>query len=154
MNLATLNERQDMVEESRQNNSFVSFEKLLDELGKRELPGSVVQKLNIDIENLNSFTGNNKDYKKALKKSLRQNLQQLEKELKLVPKNHYRNMWLALGMAVFGVPIGVALGTSLQNMSFIGIGIPIGMAVGIAIGTDMDKKAKAKGNQLDMVVKY
>jgi hypothetical protein len=41
------------------------------------------------------------------------------------------------------------MGTALGNMGFIGVGIGMGLAIGIAIGTDMDKKARKEGRQLD-----
>jgi hypothetical protein len=55
-------------------------------------------------------------------------------------------------MSIFGAPIGVALGISLGSMAFLGLGLPIGMIVGIAVGTNMDRKAKAEGRQLDVEV--
>ena len=127
-----------------------SFEKLIDALKKREMPIEIANSVNEDIEDLNTYSGSNKDFLKRLKKAHGRIIKLVEKELKLVTKNHYRNMWMALGMTVFGIPFGVAFGASLDNMAFIGIGIPIGMAVGIGIGTSMDSKALEEGRQLDL----
>ena len=133
---------------------YVQFEKLINELRIREIPNEIVNSINIDIEQINSISGSNKDLSKQLRNVQSRILTLIEKELKLVTKNHYRRTWLAMGMAAFGIPLGVAFGVSLGNMAFIGIGIPIGIAVGIAIGTAKDKEAHANGNQLDIEIKY
>ncbi|MBC7889731.1 MAG: hypothetical protein H7Z13_17790 [Ferruginibacter sp.] len=108
--------------------------------------------VNHHIEEINFFTGSDKDLLKQLKNSQAAILKLIEKELKLVTKNHYRNIWLALGMSAFGMPIGVAIGISSGNMGLLAIGLPIGMAIGIFAGTAMDKKANETGKQLDVVI--
>lgn len=128
------------------------LEQLIHELEQRNIPEANQEFINSEIEQINSISGDLKDFRKAIRKSLMRIFQHLEKELKIVRKGHYRLMWLSLGMSAFGVPMGVAFGVSLNNMAFIGIGIPIGMALGIAVGTGMDQKAKQKGNQLDLGV--
>jgi len=130
---------------------YAEFDKLIDELKKKEIPEEIVNRINQDIEELNTLSGSNSDFLKQLRKVQSGVLKLVEKELKLVIKNHYRNMWLGIGVAL-GVPFGVAFGTSLGNMAFIGIGIPIGMAIGIAIGTSMDTNAQKNGKQLDIDV--
>jgi len=129
-----------------------TFEKLIDELKKKEIPPEIISLINQEIETLNSFTGSNHDFKKLLRRAQSNILRKLEKELKIVPKNIYRARWLAIGMASFGVSIGVAFGVSMGNMAFIGIGIPIGMVIGMAIGAGMDKKAFEEGRQLDLEI--
>lgn len=135
-------------------NKYVYFEKLIDELKKREMPSEIVNSINQNIEDINSFSGSNKDLRKQICKSQSNILKLLEKELKLVPKNLYRTRWMAIGMSVFGVPLGMAFGASLDNMAFLGIGIPIGMVIGMAIGAGMDKKAFEEGRQIDLDIKY
>ncbi len=130
------------------------FNKLLNELKKRELPPKIVRSINHEIEKLNAFSELNKKFSLQLIQSQSRIIQKLAKELQIVPKNYYRNQWLAIGMAAFGIPIGVAFGTSLGNMAFIGLGLPIGMAIGIAIGVQKDKKAKENEKQLDIDVDY
>jgi hypothetical protein len=117
------------------------------------LPEVIVETINQDIDNLNSFSGSGDELRKLITKKQTGILKVLEKELKLVPKNHYRNLWMVLGMSVFGIPMGVAFGASLGNMAFLGIGLPIGMVIGIAMGTGMDKKAHNEGRQIDMEIK-
>ena len=128
------------------------LEKLINELNSRELPAHVMDVVNQEIDELNAYSGSDKDLLKELKKAQNRILKNLEKELKLVVKNHYRNTWLAVGMAVFGAPMGVALGAGLGNMAFVGVGIPLGMVIGMAVGSAMDKKAYEEGRQLKLEI--
>ncbi|MBI1343563.1 MAG: hypothetical protein GC171_11570 [Terrimonas sp.] len=153
MGIITLQKRPGIDGNGKWQASFDIFERLLLLINQKEPPAGVVEKINAAIEYLNAFQGHDRDYMKALRKSQFEILSFLEKDLKWVPVNYYRNRWLALGMAVFGIPLGVAMGLSLGSMAFIGIGLPFGIAIGIAIGTDMDKKAKAAGKQLDIDIK-
>ena len=154
MEIKEIDKKSDIGKDKKLLSKFNDFEKLINELKKRKVPSDIVNSVNRDIDNINSFTGSNKDLLKQLKKAQSGIIKLAEKELKLVTKNHYRNMWLALGMSAFGIPIGVVFGISLGNMAFLGIGIPIGMAIGIGIGTAMDKKAFEEGRQLDLEIKY
>ena len=149
-----IDKKSDIGKDKKLLSKFNDFEKLINELKKRKVPSDIVNSVNRDIDNINSFTGSNKDLLKQLKKAQSGIIKLAEKELKLVTKNHYRNMWLAMGMSAFGIPFGVVFGISLGNMAFLGIGIPIGMAIGIGIGTAMDKKAFEEGRQLDLEIKY
>lgn len=130
------------------------FEKLLDEMNKKDLPVFIIEFTNQELLLIDVASSNEKTFAKQLQKSQTLILKQLEKELKFVPKNHYRTTFMSLGMAAFGIPIGVAFGLSLGNLAFLGIGLPIGMAIGIAIGTAKDSKAKASGNQLEVEIIY
>ncbi len=118
------------------------------------MPSEIVNLINQNIDEINSFSGSNKDLQKQIRKSQSNILKLIEKELKLVPKNLYRTRWMVIGMTVFGVPLGMAFGASLDNMAFLGIGIPIGMVIGMAIGAGMDKKAFEEGRQIDLEIKY
>lgn len=130
------------------------FENLIRELNTRELPMEIINAINRDVEELNSFSGSNKDLLQGLIKKQTGILQLLEKELKLVTKGHYRNLWMSLGMAAFGLPMGAAFGLSLGNMAFIGVGLPLGIALGMAYGTTLDKKAREEGKQLDVEMTF
>ncbi len=149
MNLKTLLERPDLNPGKRTQRKIQNFHELLVAIAERDLPETVIGALNQKIDALNEMQGTEKEYRRALVNTEYKILRFLEKEHKIVPRNHYQKTWLALGMAVFGIPIGVALGTALGNMGFLGAGIGIGLAIGIAIGTDMDKKARKEGRQLD-----
>jgi F0F1-type ATP synthase assembly protein I len=153
MNIKEIDKKPDIGKDKKLMRKFSDFEKLINELKKREVPSEIVNSVNQDIDDINAFVGSNRDLLKQLRKKQSGIMKLIEKELKLVTKNYYRNMWLALGMA-FGIPFGVVFGISLDNMAFLGIGIPIGMAIGIAIGTAMDKKALDEGRQLDLEVEY
>tara|TARA_R110002073_G_scaffold72537_1_gene177774 strand:+ start:816809 stop:817276 length:468 start_codon:yes stop_codon:yes gene_type:complete len=133
---------------------YSQFEALISELTTRKIPAAIVQSLDREIETLNAVADGDAAFGKTLKKTQTNILKLLEKELKLVPKNYYRNLWLPLGMAAFGIPLGVAFGASLGNMGLLALGIPIGMGVGIAVGTNLDKKAEASNNQLNLEIKY
>jgi len=153
MDIKELDIRPNIEQDKKLTNKYVYFEKLIDELKKREMPSEIVNSINQNIEEINSFSGSNKDLRKQIRKSQSNILKLIEKELKLVQKNLYRNRWMAIGMTVFGVPLGMAFGASLDNMAFLGIGIPIGMVIGMAIGAGMDKKAFEEGRQIDLEIK-
>ncbi len=154
MDIKELNIRSNIEQDKKLTNKYVYFEKLLDELKKREMPSEIVNLINQNIDEINSFSGSNKDLQKQIRKSQSNILKLIEKELKLVPKNLYRTRWMVIGMTVFGVPLGMAFGASLDNMAFLGIGIPIGMVIGMAIGAGMDKKAFEEGRQIDLEIKH
>jgi len=48
--------------------------------------------------------------------------------------------------------MGVVFGIMVDNMAYLGIGLPLGLAIGAAVGSNMDKKAKEEGRQLDVEV--
>ena len=154
MEIKDIDKKTDIEKDKKLMSRFNDLEKLINELKKREVPSEIVNSVNQDIEDINSFVGSNKDLLKQLRKAQSKIIKLIEKELKIVTKNHYRNVWLAVGMAAFGIPFGVVFGVSLGNMAFLGIGIPIGMVLGIAIGTAMDKKAFEEGRQLNLEIKY
>lgn len=153
MKINDLKQRPDISENIKVNNAFIQFKSLLIELRKRELPDSIVNSINSDIDEINAISDSGRVLQKTINKKVTKIITLIEKELKLAPKNHYRNTWLALGIAVFGIPLGVAFGASFGNMAFIGIGMPIGLAIGLAIGTGMDKKAQEENRQLDIEIK-
>ena len=154
MDIKELDIKPNIEQDKKLTNKYVYFEKLIDELKRREMPSEIMNSINQNIEDINSFSGSNKDLRKQIRKSQSNILKLIEKELKLVPKNLYRTRWMAIGMSVFGVPLGMAFGASLDNMAFLGIGIPIGMVIGMAIGAGMDKKAFEEGRQIDLEIKY
>ena len=147
-----LTERELLVNDKKLSDMFFQFNKLCEELNKKELPNDLVDSINQKIDVINSFSGSNSDLLKQCRKTQSEILMLIEKELKLVTKNHYFKFWLAIGMTVFGLPLGVVFGKFLGNMAFIGIGIPIGLVLGIFIGTAMDKKAFEEGRQLDLEI--
>lgn len=151
MNIKELYKRPNIEQDKKLKNKYIFFNKLINELKKKEIPSAIVTSVNRDIEGINSFSGSNKDLLKQLRKAESSILKLIEQELKLVTINHYRNRLMALGIA-FGVSLGVAFGASSGNMAFIGIGIPIGMVIGLAVGTAMDNKANENGNQLDVEI--
>lgn len=125
------------------------FNELLSELRTKDLTPELIASINKQIDLLNSVSKSHKVLKNQIFKKQYNILKLVEKEAKLTVKNHYRNQWLAIGMAAFGLPLGIAFGIALDNLAFLGIGLPIGLSVGIAIGSNMDKKAKAEGRQLN-----
>lgn len=126
------------------------YEKLLEELHSREIPGEIITIVNKETDHINKSRSIDTLLAKEIKKATHRNLKLLAKQLKFVPKNHYRTLWTGMGMAVFGIPMGITYGMIFDNMAFMGIGIPIGMVIGMAVGAGMDKKAKSEGRQLDI----
>jgi|AntRauTorcE11897_2_1112592.scaffolds.fasta_scaffold85676_1 hypothetical protein len=151
MNIATLKSRPDLQEGSKTGEVYSQFSKLIDELRTRDLPNKVIEDINSEVDKLNDTPSDK--LKNAVRKSQTRILRVVERETKVVPINYYRNLWIALGMAAFGIPIGVALGTSLGSMAYLALGLPIGMSIGIAVGTNLDKKAKTEGRQLEFDIK-
>jgi len=154
MEIKELDKITNIDQDTKLKSKFISFEKLINELKKRGIPSEIANSVNQNIEDINSFSGSNKNLRNQICKSRTNILKLIEKELNLVPKNLYRGRWMAIGMSIFGVPMGVAFGVSLNNMGFLAIGIPIGMVIGMAIGAGMDKKAFEEGRHLDLEIKY
>ena len=152
MNIIEL--RQRIPENPKLNTSYIQFEKLLQELRKKQLPPPIIALVNQDVESINSIPDTGDELKKALKHAQTKIIKLLEKELKIVPMNYYRNIWLVLGMSAFGLPIGAAIGLSIGNIGLLAVGLPIGMLIGMIIGSTMDKKALQEGRQLAMEIKY
>jgi len=153
MDIIALKPRPQMGESPKLQAHFDHLNQILSAIRVKDIPSEVSDIINIEIDRLNTYSGEAKAIKKQIRIAKSNIFTLLEKELKLVPKNFYRNKWLALGMVAFGIPIGLVFGTTM-NMAFIGIGIPIGLAIGVAIGTDYDRKAKEEGNQLDLEVEF
>jgi len=150
MELKNVKQRPNLKEDKK----YTQFKHLIDELGTKELPIEIIDKVNIHIDLVNSIPDSDSEFGKKIKKIQTNILKLLEKELKIVTKNHYRNIWLAVGMSAFGVPLGVVFGLVMDNMALLAIGLPIGMVLGLAYGTSLDKKAQENGNQLDVEIKY
>ena len=153
MNIIELKERQDISENIKLCRKYAQLGNFLKELKKKELPLTVIESVNNDIEAINGIPRTEFDLTISVTQTQRKIIKLVEKELKIVPKNYYRNLWTTLGMSVFGLPIGAALGLSFGNMGLIGIGLPLGMQVGIFVGSKMDKKAFEEGRQLDIEIK-
>lgn len=151
MNTNTLDPRSEIESDSKTEKVFSQFESLLKALRKRELPEEAIEGINKEVEKVNAAPL--EKLKNTIRKSQTRILRVVEKEAKVVPVNYYRNLWLALGMSVFGMPLGVVLGTTLGSMAYLAVGLPIGLSMGIAIGTNMDKKAKEEGRQLEFELK-
>lgn len=152
MEFNTFNPRLEIEQNKKLSHKFSKLSELIEELRKREIPAEIIKTINDFIDQINSFSGTDRQFFKVLNKAQTAILKLIEKELKLVPGNHFRNMWLAVGMAAFGMPIGIVFGISIGNMGMLAIGLPIGMAIGIAYGTSLDKKAKDQGLQLNIEI--
>ncbi|MEQ9188836.1 MAG: hypothetical protein RLP15_13970 [Cryomorphaceae bacterium] len=124
------------------------------EIEKHPVPEEISELINQQIDVLNAHHGTQNQVGKAILRCQRKLLDLAVRKLKLTPRNYHRNVWTGLGMAVFGVPLGISFGLSMQNMGLLGIGIPVGLVIGIALGAAMDRKAKERGNQLDVDMIY
>jgi len=133
MNIIELKERQDISENIKLSRKYAQLGNFLKELKKKELPLTVIESVNSDIEAINGIPRTEFDLTISVTQTQRKIIKLVEKELKIVPKNYYRNLWTTLGMSVFGLPIGAAFG--------------------IFVGSKMDKKAFEEGRQLDIEIK-
>ena len=146
--------RKDLDTNEKASLAFDQFNRILEELEKKELLPSLIDYINDTVQLIDEIDGTPKDFKKQLKKHQSKMLHTIAKKQKIVTPGYYRNLWMAVGMAGIGMPIGVAFGASMDNMGLLGIGIPIGLAIGIAIGTSMDKKAEEEGRQIGVTIKH
>lgn len=135
------------------NNSIEQFKQLNKLLNDKKLPVNIIEKINFEIELLNSSQLVGNSLLHLIKKKQNKIIRLTEKELKIVPKNYYRNLWMVLGMSAFGLPLGVAFGLSMGNIGLLAIGLPIGMSIGVLVGSKLDKKASESGKQLDIELK-
>ena|SRR5690606_3593216 len=134
---------------------YDQFDILLKELRKRVLPDSIIQTINNEVEEINTYNSlTTNDLIKLIKKKQTAILRLIEKDLKLVPENYYRTLWLALGMTAFGIPLGVLFGVIIRTPGLFALGIPVGLAIGVTVGTAMDKKAAKENRQLNVEIKY
>lgn len=135
------------------NNSIEQFKQLNKLLNDKKLPVNIIEKINFEIELLDSSQLVGNSLLHLIKKKQNKIIRLTEKELKIVPKNYYRNLWMVLGMSAFGLPVGVAFGLSMGNIGLLAIGLPIGMGIGVLVGSKLDKKASESGKQLDIELK-
>ena len=135
------------------NNSIEQFKQLNKLLNDKKLPVNIIEKINFEIELLNSSQLVGNSLLHLIKKKQNKIIRLTEKELKIVPKNYYRNLWMVLGMSAFGLPLGVAFGLSMGNIGLLAIGLPIGTGIGVLVGSKLDKKASESGKQLDIELK-
>ena len=135
------------------NNSIEQFKQLNKLLNDKKLPVNIIEKINFEIELLDSSQLVGNSLLHLIKKKQNKIIRLTEKELKIVPKNYYRNLWMVLGMSAFGLPLGVAFGLSMGNIGLLAIGLPIGMSIGVLVGSKLDKKASESGKQLDIELK-
>ncbi|MCZ8227918.1 hypothetical protein [Flavobacterium sp.] len=153
MHIIELKERQDISENIKLSRKYAQLGNFLKELKKKELPLTVIEAVNNDIEAINSIPQTESGLTKSVTQKQAKIIKLLEKELKIVPINYYRNLWTALGLSVFGLPIGSIFGLTFRNGGLLGIGLPIGMLIGIVVGLQMDKKAFEEGRQLAIEIK-
>ena len=153
MNIIELKERKDISENIKLCRKYAQLGNFLKELKKKELPLTIIESVNNDIEAINGIPRTEFDLTISVTQTQRKIIKLVEKELKIVPKNYYRNLWTALGLSVFGLPIGSIFGLTFRNGGLLGIGLPIGMLIGMLVGSQMDKKAFEEGRQLDIEIK-
>lgn len=148
----SLKDRPEIKEKKKLYKTYKSFQLLIELLTQKELDSEIKDSISQSIDQLNSFPTADKKFSKYLHSQQREILKQVEKKHKWVPVNYYRNLWTALGMSVFGMPIGLIFSFMIGNMAYLGLGLPIGLAIGAGVGSNMDKKAKEEGRQLDVEV--
>ena len=126
------------------------MEAFLSELQKREIPFHVQEIINEKIDEINAFTGNDKELKKCIERFYVDTLRLIKEQMGIIPHNYYQNRWLSLGMTIFGLPLGVIMSTITGNMVFLALGLPVGLTLGLAIGRWKDKKAEAENKQIQV----
>ena len=61
MKITQLEKRPNIGQDKKLNDKFTHFEKLINELKKKEIPSDIVSSINQYIEEVNSFLGSNKE---------------------------------------------------------------------------------------------
>lgn len=130
--------------------TYNQFDTLLIELRKKEIPSQLIDRINTEVNEINSFTGSGANFGKFIKMKQSKIINLLAKEVKIVPKKYYQTLWMSTGMAAIGLPIGVAIGTATKNMGLLGLGLPIGLGLGVILGSRMDVKAAKENRQLNI----
>jgi hypothetical protein len=146
MNISPLNQRNSIFNNLKEKNNYDQLQQLLTAVAEKDIPDSMIEKINLVINSLNNIEEGNTRFQKMIKKAEADILKLLEKELKMVPINHYKKLWMVLGMSAFGNSVG--------NLGLLGLGFPIGMGIGIFVGISQDKKAIDEGRQLAFEAKY
>mgnify|MGYP006159908659 FL=1 len=146
-------ERPNISENIKATAAYEQINKLLIAVAAKDLTSDTIDRINQEIEELNSLDSFDKNFVKTIKAKENSIVKLLEKKHKIVPKNYYKKLWLALGMSTFGIPIGVAFGIAIKNMAMLGLGLPIGLAIGVLVGSNLDQKAVKEGRQLDFEAK-
>lgn len=146
MNISPLNQRNSIFNNLKEKNNYDQLQQLLTAVAEKDIPDSMIEKINLVINSLNNIEEGNTRFQKMIKKAEADILKLLEKELKILPINHYKKLWMVLGMSAFGNSVG--------NLGLLGLGFPIGMGIGIFVGISQDKKAIDEGRQLAFEAKY
>ena len=152
MEIKRLSSPIDLSNTAKLENAFNQFDTLLTELRKKEIPSQLIDRINTEINEINSFRGSGTDFGKFIKMKQSTIVNLLAKEVKMVPKNYYQTIWMSMGMAAIGLPIGVAIGAATKNMGLLGLGLPIGLGLGVVVGSKMDEKAAKENRQLNIVL--
>ena len=145
MNIEKLKELKNADNNPRLIKAYNKVHSLIEALSTKEIPSEVLNSINETLKSLNSFSGTEKEHKKAFNKTYTNILTLVKKELKLVPKKHYLSLWMVMGMS-----FGVVFSTVFSDSGNIAIGIGMGTLIGIVIGTNLDKNAEEAGNQLQI----
>ncbi len=147
MNINKISLREEFKELPNVQKKVDNYNDLVEELNTRELPNTVIEKINditdrinnSPIKNLGTFIGSHLNKIQTI----------LIKEAKLIPQNYYKNLWSIFGFTAFGIPIGMVLSHYKDNTALLGIGLPIGLLIGSFLGSHLDKKTQKEGRQLN-----
>ena len=142
--------------ENTQNNlkltkAYISIEDIIEALNKKEVPIKVSDKINALINEINTFSGDQKTLLKLIKKVDKEIVVLIEKELGWVKKAHYQSLWTAFGMMG-----GIIFSTIVTQLGYegtwssVGVGVSIGLVFGLIAGKNRDAKAEKDGFQLDV----
>ncbi|MDD2965095.1 MAG: hypothetical protein PHQ65_02075 [Bacteroidales bacterium] len=134
----------------KESQAFARLQLLVDALNLHSLPDDVALDVNSIVDRVNASSSVDITRVRELQKAWLQVVALVRQRAGLTPRKYHSRQWMMLGMVVFGLSFGVAFSLSLGSFAFIGLGLPVGMAIGMAVGDDMDKKAAALGNQLDV----
>lgn len=147
MNINKISPREEFNELPNVQKKVDNYNDLVEELNIRELPKSVIEKINeitdrinnSPIKSLGAFIGSHLNKIQTI----------LTKEVKLIPQNYYKNLWSIFGFTAFGIPVGMTLSNFKDNIALLGVGLPIGLLIGSFLGDHLDKKAQKEGRQLN-----
>lgn len=152
MMLINLSTKFESLNDEKLSKLIAGLRSLIIELQTRDLPDSTIEVLNVEIEKINSLELSEPKLRRLSSIAQDTIIRVLEKKHKIVPNGYYKRYWMALGMVIYGLPFGLAISLPFGTIGLMAVGFPLGLAIGMAVGSDMDKKAKAEGRQLEFSV--
>jgi len=150
MKLIQLKQLKNVEHNQKLNKVYLYFLNLTTDLENRQLSLNVIDIINEEINNINKFSGTNKEVIKNIELSIKNVLITIEKELDIVLKQHYQRLWMIYGM-IIGTLFSIIVTTiGYENTWYtFPTGTSIGLLLGLIAGKKKDSTVKKRNLQLN-----